>query len=345
MTDIRTVQVPADLDRQRIDAALAALLPEISRARVKKLIEGGCVEDISAKTMPPEAAPKAHPKAPMAARTVSDPAERVKPGQRLKVTVPDAAPAEPVPQQIPLTVIFEDDQVIVIDKPAGLVVHPAAGNPDNTLVNALLAHCGDSLKGIGGVARPGIVHRLDKDTSGLMVAAKTDLAHQSLTEQFAAHRIDRAYQAVVRGAPRPPAGTIEGDIGRSPRNRKKMAVVTRAGKSAVTRYKTERRFGDQKSPWASLVTCRLETGRTHQIRVHMSHIGHPLIGDPLYGGRRALPKGMKEGDDGKFIESFPRQALNAVRLGFQHPKTAETLTFEGEMPKDMEKLISALESL
>jgi 23S rRNA pseudouridine1911/1915/1917 synthase len=223
-----------------------------------------------------------------------------------------------------LVIPYEDAHLLVIDKPAGLVVHPAPGNPDRTLVNALLAHCGDTLAGIGGVKRPGIVHRLDKDTSGLMVVAKTDLAHRALTADFAARRIERAYRAVVWGMP-PAGGEIEGAIGRDPRDRKKMAVRERGGKAALTRFARLEAFGTE----AALLECRLATGRTHQIRVHLAALGFPLIGDPVYGRRRA-PK------------IFARQALHAGLLGFTHPATGETLRFTSDLPADMKALLAAL---
>lgn len=308
----------------RLDVCLAAAVPELTRSRIKALILEGCVSHAAAH----------------GGETISDPAYRVKPGQTFAICVPDTAKAEPVGQAIPLDVVHEDDQLIVIDKPAGLVVHPAVGNPDRTLVNALIAHCGASLSGIGGVARPGIVHRLDKETSGLMVAAKTDRAHRGLAEQFAAHSIDRAYRAVVWGVPTPKEGLIEGNIGRSPVDRKKMAVVERAGKPAVTRYKVVRDFGSV----ASLVDCRLETGRTHQIRVHMTHIGHPLVGDPVYGRARKPPAGTAP-DAAAALAGFPRQALHAYRLGFRHPTTGEQRMFESHMPSDLNELVISLEKV
>jgi 23S rRNA pseudouridine1911/1915/1917 synthase len=319
--DIRTIAVPEDQAGGRLDACLAALAPDLSRSRIKALILDGLVAEADGR------------------RTVTDPAERVKPGQVFALSLPAPRPAEPEPQDMPLDIVFEDGAVIVVNKPPGLVVHPAPGNPDRTLVNALLAHCGDSLKGIGGVARPGIVHRIDKDTSGLMVAAKTQAAHAGLSEQFAAHAIARAYQAIVWGVPRPKSGKIEGDIGRSPANRKKMAVV-RNGKPAITRYVTEREYNGV----ASLVTCRLETGRTHQIRVHMSHIGHPLVGDRLYGRARRLPKGTND-DSRRIVENFSRQALHAAELGFDHPETGKRLAFSAPAPADFANLAHALESI
>src|SRR5215468_551079 len=247
----------------RLDRLLATHATTLSRSRVKALVESGHVTAEGA--------------------TISDPSYRVKPGQVFTIVVPAASPAKPQPQAIPLDVLYEDADLIVVNKPAGMVIHPAPGNPDRTLVNALIAHCGASLSGIGGEARPGIVHRLDKDTSGLMVAAKNDAAHRALSEAFAAHRIERAYKAVVWGVPNPTTGQIGGSIGRHPTNRKRMAIVAQGGKTALTRYRVLRRVGAV----ASLVECRLATGRTHQIRVHMAAIGHPVMGDATYGGMSA----------------------------------------------------------
>jgi 23S rRNA pseudouridine1911/1915/1917 synthase len=246
--------------------------------------------------------------------------------------VPAPAPAHNVAQDLGLVVVYEDEHLIVIDKPAGMVVHPAAGNPDGTLVNALLHHCGGSLSGIGGVARPGIVHRIDKDTSGLLVAAKTDRAHEGLAKQFAAHSIDRRYMAIVAGLPRAATGTIDANLARSDANRKKVAVVGEGrGKRAVTHWRLEQALRD-----SALVECRLETGRTHQVRVHMASIGHPLLGDPVYGrsrpGTRDVLKRL----------GFERQALHAARLGFIHPVDSRTLSFDSRMPDDMQELLSAL---
>jgi 23S rRNA pseudouridine1911/1915/1917 synthase len=303
----------------RLDKFLATALPKFSRTRLKELIEQGRVT--------------------ARGETIADPSYRVKPGQTFAVIVPEAAPARPLPQPIELDVVYEDDQLIVVDKPAGLVVHPAPGNRDSTLVNALLAHCGESLSGIGGVLRPGIVHRLDKDTSGLMVVAKTDAAHAGLAAQFAARHITRAYQAVVWGLPRPLKGEIAGNIGRDPRNRKKMAVVTRGGKPAVTRYRVLRTLGDR----ASLVECRLTTGRTHQIRVHMAAKGHPLVGDRTYGGSQT--RRVRDADPAlrDAIERFSRHALHAHLIGFEHPRSGEHLEFTSELSRDIRLLGYILE--
>ncbi|MBI3444320.1 MAG: RluA family pseudouridine synthase [Magnetospirillum sp.] len=314
--------VEADEAGTRLDRWLATRLPELSRTRIKALIEGGQVS--------------------LGASTISDASLRVKPGQDFRVEVPPDAPAEPEPQDIALTVVYEDDDLIVIDKPAGMVVHPAPGNPDETLVNALLAHCGDSLAGIGGVKRPGIVHRIDKDTSGLLVAAKTDAAHRGLAAQFAAHTLERAYWALVWGLPHPRQGEIEGNIGRNPNDRKKMAVVKGGGKPALTRYKVLKSFA---GGLLSLVECRLATGRTHQIRVHMTHLGHPLVGDHTYG--RIRTKGLKDlpPDLRERLGSFPRQALHAYLLGFLHPTKGYAVRFESLMAPDINALIHLLEVL
>lgn len=310
--DTQTVAATAD-DRGRLDAFLAARVPELSRSRLKALILSGAVAANG--------------------ETIKDPSQPVKPGASYCITVPETVPAEPVGQDIALDILFEDAQLIVINKPAGLVVHPAPGNPDRTLVNALIHHCGASLTGIGGVARPGIVHRLDKDTSGVMVVAKTALAHESLVAQFTARSIERAYGALVWGVPTPASGRIEANIGRSIRNRKKMAVLRTSGRVAVTRYRLIARVGSL----ASRIECRLETGRTHQIRVHMAHIKHPIIGDPVYGGRRKLPKDAPIAAD--------HQALHAFRLGFQHPTSGETLSFDASFPTYFNELIKFLETV
>jgi 23S rRNA pseudouridine1911/1915/1917 synthase len=274
-------------------------------------------------------------------RTISDPSQRVKPGQNFAILIPE--PSAPVPkgEAIPLAIRYEDDDLIVIDKPAGMVVHPAPGNEGSTLVNALIAHCGASLSGIGGVRRPGIVHRLDKDTSGLLVAAKHDVAHRKLAEDFAAHRVERAYQAVVWGVPAKKSGEIEGNIGRHPVHRKKMTVVTRGGKPALTRYRVLRSFGRV----ASLVECRLATGRTHQIRVHMAAIGHPLLGDPTYGRATSARLSALPPKARAALAGFKRQALHAWLLGFRHPVNNQELRWESSLPPDLQALISSLESI
>ena len=311
--------VPAEAAGERLDKVLAAAFADLSRSRLRALLEQGHVGTDG--------------------RTITDPSHRVKPGQRYQVTVPPPEPATPEAQALPLAVVYEDEDVLVIDKPAGMVVHPAPGNPDLTLVNALLAHCEGSLSGIGGVCRPGIVHRLDKDTSGLLVVAKSDRAHAGLSGQFESRTIRRTYAALVWGLPKPAQGTVSGAIGRSRADRKKMAVVTTGGKAAVTHYRLLRAFGLA----AALVECRLETGRTHQIRVHLASIGHPVIGDPVYGGgltparAKRLPEALKP-----LFAAFRRQALHARRLEFLHPADGRPLAFEAELPEDMGHLIQAL---
>lgn len=303
----------------RLDRAITAWLPGLSRSRAKALIEDGRVSLL----------------APGERRaTLADASRKVKAGEAFEIDVPESAPAVPQAQDIALTILHEDADLIVLDKPAGLVVHPAPGNLDRTLVNALLAHCGDSLSGIGGVRRPGIVHRLDKDTSGVMVVAKNDRAHHALSEQFQVHSVERAYRAVVHGAPIPPVSTIEGNIGRHRTDRKRMAVVASGGKPATTRYRVLERFGDSVRPKASLIEAELMTGRTHQVRVHLAHRGHPLIGDPVYGrGRNAR---------GANVPSFDRQALHAFRLGFVHPRNGNAQKFESPLPQDIDTLLQNL---
>ncbi|MBL6928221.1 MAG: RluA family pseudouridine synthase [Rhodospirillales bacterium] len=318
-----TVRVPKDKTGARLDRLLADALADtganISRTRIKRLVEQGRV------LRGEEAA--------------DDVSYHVRAGEVYTVRVPEPEPAIPIAQDIPLDVVYEDDDLIVIDKPAGLVVHPAAGHADGTLVNALLAHCGDSLSGIGGVTRPGIVHRLDKDTSGLMVVAKNDAAHHHLTRLFHDHDLERAYYALVWGVPKPPAGKIEGNIGRSPANRKKMAVLRRGGKTALTHYKLIRVLGGI----ASLVRCQLATGRTHQIRVHMTHAGHPVIGDPLYGGAQ---KGRLQNASPELRESISQlksQALHAYLIGFEHPKSGKYLRFESKKPNKFNEIEQLLD--
>lgn len=319
MSDSYSVEVSHDKAGVRLDKWLADSLDGLSRARVQALMAAGavCLGDDCALS----------------------PKRKVKAGEVYRIDIPDPEPAEPEPQDIPLDILFEDDAIIVIDKPPGLVVHPAAGNPDGTLVNALLHHCGPSLKGIGGVARPGIVHRLDKGTGGVMIAAKTDAAHAGLSAQFASHDLERAYYAVVWGLPNPTAGTLEGNIGRSPNNRKKMALVERGGKPAVTHYKVLRAFGTT----ASLVECRLETGRTHQIRVHMASIGCPLIGDPLYGGAGKGQLKHLSADSKAAIQALGHQALYAFLLGIQHPISGEAMKFEKQKSNYIIELLKILE--
>ena len=316
-----TVTVTQDKARDRLDRFLAGAVPALSRSRLKGLIESGRVTRDGA--------------------AVTEAAAKVKTGEVYGVFVPAPAPAAPRPQAIPLNVVYEDDDLIVIDKSPGLVVHPAAGHPDGTLVNALLAHCGNSLSGIGGVTRPGIVHRLDKDTSGLMVAAKNDAAHRHLAAQLEERKLERRYKALVWGRPRPGQGKVEGLIGRSPANRKKMAVVKKGGKPSLTRYRVLAPVGAA----ASLVECRLSTGRTHQIRVHMASLGHPVVGDPLYGGgaKRRL-KNAAETVRLK-ISNFNHQALHAFLIGFTHPTSGVIIRFQSELPKNFNELIDNLEKL
>ncbi|MGB3712298.1 MAG: RluA family pseudouridine synthase [Erythrobacter sp.] len=302
------IPAPARLDKALADAS------ELSRARIQALIANGAVEIDGAIAI--------------------SPSTKVAEGTAFRITVPPAATAEAHPQDIPLSIVFEDDHLVVVDKPAGMVVHPAAGNPDGTLVNALLHHCGGSLSGIGGVARPGIVHRIDKDTSGLLVVAKTDAAHEGLAAQFAAHTVHRRYIAVCAGHPRPPEGTIAGRIGRSDANRKKMAVLDKKssrGKHAVTHYRTLAQLEG-----ATMLECRLETGRTHQVRVHCASIGHALLGDPVYGSTQNALKPVLA------RLKFARQALHAAELGFDHPVTGEKQRFAADLPRDMAELIDQL---
>jgi 23S rRNA pseudouridine1911/1915/1917 synthase len=333
----------------RLDKIITSLLPDVSRARLQKLIEQGALT--------------------VNGGIVTDVAYKLRGAEIIALDIPEAIDAKPRAQKIKLDIVYEDKDLLVINKPAGMVVHPAAGNLDGTLVNALLAHCGKSLSGIGGVKRPGIVHRLDKDTSGLMVVAKHDKAHQGLSEQFSGENgktLSRVYQAFIWGAPSTKRGVIEGDIGRSETNRKKMALVSR-GKHAVTHFEVletyapqadEQGFGklvrkekstrkENKAPFAALIQCVLETGRTHQIRVHLAHIGNSVLGDALYGNakgckQRALSTLQKfYADDEKklsVLTQFPRQALHAKQLSFLHPVTGKQLSFEVDLPKDMQQL-------
>ncbi len=317
----KTVSVPSTAVGARLDKWLAEALPEVSRSRLKTLIETGAVK--------------------IAGTVQQDPAYRLRAGQSVRLSLPATVDATPAAQVMDLDIVFEDAQLIVLNKPVGLVVHPAPGNLDKTLVNALLAHCGDSLAGIGGVRRPGIVHRIDKDTSGLLVVAKTDAAHAGLSTQFAAHSVERTYDALVWGTPHPAMNQIVGAIGRSRHNRKKMAIVRSGGKAAETGYRTAANFGTV----ATHVRCRLKTGRTHQIRVHMASIGHPLIGDATYGSnRRRSMRGVPK-DVAAALKSFPRQALHATTLGFIHPTTGEAMKFDSSPPEDFLNLLEALEGV
>ncbi len=336
----------------RLDKWLAEAAPALSRSRLRVLMEDGRV---TANGKP-----------------ATDPSAKVQPGAAYSIDLPLPTPAEPEAEDIPLDILHEDKDIIVIDKPAGLVVHPAGGSERGTLVNALLHHCGPELTGIGGVARPGIVHRLDKDTSGVMIAAKSEAAHTALTAMFAAHDIERVYLAVTRGSPRPLIGRIETNIARSPNDRKKMAVVkdkhfradhwsndpnaagdeTLQGKLAVTNYRVLETFGRLDStgaqPAAALVECRLETGRTHQIRVHLAHIQAPVMGDQVYGKHRWLRadgKGPAFERATAAAKAFPRQALHAMVLGFIHPVTGQEMRFERPPPADMAELVEALRAM
>lgn len=318
----------AEAQGQRIDRVLTAAIPAISRSRLQGLIKSGQVT--------------------LDGVAVTDPGTKVRSGQAMSVTLPPPVAADPQGEDIPLTVVFEDRHLIVIDKPAGLVVHPAAGHGTGTLVNALIAHCGESLSGIGGVKRPGIVHRLDKDTSGLLVAAKSDAAHAGLSEQFAAHgadgRLQRAYLAVVWGVPPRTKGVVDAALSRSTQNRVKIAVVPEGfGRHAVTHYEVLEVFSDTDgSPVAALVMLVLETGRTHQIRVHMAYIGHPLLGDPVYG-RGFQTRAARLADGARSaLDDLGRQALHAAELGFEHPVTGKSHRFQSEMPADLAALIAAL---
>jgi len=318
----------------RLDAWIAAALaPDYSRSRVKTLVKEGHVSVNGA--------------------PATEPNRKLHDGDRIEIMLPEAEDPEPKGEDIPLEVLYEDADLIVINKPPGLVVHPAAGNWTGTLVNALIHHCGDSLSGIGGVKRPGIVHRLDKDTSGVMVVAKNDRAHRHLADQFADHGrtgdLERAYKAIVWGRPDPLNGTIDAPLGRS-RDRLKRAVRTDNGddvRHAVTHYTVTERYCEQPdaTSLASLVECRLETGRTHQIRVHMAHIGHPLIGDRDYGMSFRTKTNKLPADAAKVIDRFPRQALHAWLLAFEHPATGEVMRFEADMPEDIEAVRAALVGL
>ena len=311
--------VPPEEAGKRIDSWLAEAIGTLSRSRVKALIEEHRLRRDGA--------------------LVTAPAEPARAGALYTLDIPAPAPARPEPQAIAFDILFEDKDLFVLDKPVGLVVHPAPGNLDGTLVNALLAHCGPGFTGIGAEKRPGIVHRLDKDTSGVMVVAKTQLANDALTAAFAARDLDRAYQALVWGLPAAPTGEIEGNIGRDKRDRKRMAVVGHGGKYALTRYQTLKAWGMS----AALLECRLATGRTHQIRVHLAHAGHPVVGDPVYlrripGVAKSLPGPVRG-----LLLDFPRQALHAVRLGFKHPRSGESLSFTTPLPPDMQALLDALD--
>ncbi|WP_029584229.1 RluA family pseudouridine synthase [Bradyrhizobium sp. URHD0069] len=320
------VTVAGDEGSIRLDRVLAVRRPELSRSRLKALILAGSVT--------------------MGSAPIRDPAYHVTVGDTITIDVPEAVAAEPAGEDIALDIVYEDDDIIVIDKPKGLVVHPAAGHETGTLVNALIAHCGASLSGIGGVKRPGIVHRLDKDTTGLMVVAKNDRAHQSLTEQFADHgrtgAMRRGYMAFIWGVPNRQSGTIDAPIDRHPHAREKMAVRD-SGREAVTHWEIQESFGGRSGkPVAALLACQLETGRTHQIRVHLAHIGHPLMGDSVYGPHFKTKSSHLGAKSQAALAALDRQALHAYLLVLEHPQTGEILHWESPLPKDLLLLKSAL---
>ena len=323
MTDniLTTELVNKQYNGWRVDKFLSRSFPELSRTQIQRLINNGCLTSDE--------------------NTVADSAYKVKIGEVFQLLIPEPGDADPQPENIALDIVYEDEDLIVVNKPAGMTVHPAPGSPSGTLVNALLFHCKDKLSGIGGVKRPGIVHRIDKDTSGLLVAAKNDLTHRGLCAQFAEHSIERTYWAMVFNVPNPSEGRIEGDIGRSPYDRKKMAVVHKNGKPAVTYYRVLQSYHQA----ASLVQCRLETGRTHQIRVHMSHNGWHLIGDQLYVKSRKICDKNLAAEAVEYINHFPRQALHAKTLGFIHPQSGAFLQFDSDLPEDLKILQAKLEAL
>jgi 23S rRNA pseudouridine1911/1915/1917 synthase len=321
--DVFTLSVPLEHAGQRLDKALALLIPDLSRSRIQSLIEGGELL--------------------IGGKEITDCARKLKGGEPIVLSLPPLESAVPLPENIPLDIVFEDEDVIVLNKPAGMVVHPAAGHAGGTLVNALLYHCGDTLSGINGVRRPGIVHRLDKDTSGLMMVAKNDLAHHALVEQLQDRSLSRVYRALAFGEFMPIAGEVKTLIGRHPTNRLKMAVLGRGGREALTRYRVLENYRGA----VTLVECRLATGRTHQIRVHMEHIGHPLIGDPLYGPqsnalRARLKKAGYEERAQEVLSNFPRQALHAAEISFIHPRTGENMNFTAPLPGDFRDLLKAV---
>jgi 23S rRNA pseudouridine1911/1915/1917 synthase len=323
---IRKYILELDAAPERLDRALAAAWPDLSRSRLQALIRQGQVR--------------------LDGDLVSDPSHKATAGAEIVLDEPPPAPAAPAAETIPLQIAYEDDDLVVVDKPAGLVVHPGAGNENGTLVNALLAHCGASLSGIGGVMRPGIVHRLDKDTSGLLVVAKNDLAHRALAEQFADHGrtgpLERAYLAFCWGLPEPRRGTIEGAIARSNANREKMAVVAEGrGRHAVTHYAVEEVFGAAE-PVASRIRCQLETGRTHQIRVHLAFVKHPLLGDDVYGAAFKTKAARLPDEAKQALAALRRQALHATLLQFEHPRTGMTMRFESDLPPELQRLQHAL---
>lgn len=318
-SDVLSVIVPEDEAGQRLDKFLAAHCDDLSRARIQALMGEG---QVSVNGTP-----------------CGNTSQKTQAGSSVEIIIPPPQEATPEPENIPLDIVYEDGDMLVINKQAGLVVHPGAGNWSGTLVNALLYHCGDSLSGIGGVIRPGIVHRLDKDTSGLMVAAKNDKAHRSLSAQLSDRSLSRHYYALVWGVPPLKKGVIDAPIGRHPMQRQKMAVTPKNARHAVTHYIVRERYGDA----VALVECKLETGRTHQVRVHMAHLGYPLVGDPIYGAqatkaRSLLKKSGYDPDDCKPLLDFPRQALHAFKIGFIHPSTGQDMFFEIDLSSDMAQL-------
>jgi 23S rRNA pseudouridine1911/1915/1917 synthase len=334
-SETRIAIAPEGAEAERVDAWLAKLWPDLSRSRVQGLIGAG--------KLTADGAIVTHAK------------DKPRPGVRYELRLPPPEPAAPQPETLPLHIVFEDEHLIVVDKAAGMAIHPAPGSMRATLVNALLAHCGESLSGIGGVARPGIVHRIDKDTTGLVVVAKHDAAHKGLAKLFAKHDLERVYYAVTRGAPTPRAARIENRLVRSNEDRRKYVVArnpgSEAGKTAITNYWTIESYGQQRAAAAgraaaALLECRLHTGRTHQIRAHLAHLGCPLIGDPLYGKQRAFnAEGAHAGEAASAVAAFPRQALHAAVLGFKHPVTGVEQRFESALPQDIEKLLAVLRKL
>jgi 23S rRNA pseudouridine1911/1915/1917 synthase len=333
--EIRAIVAPEYITEDRVDAWLARVWPDLSRARVQGLIGAG--------------------KLSVDGAVVTHAKDKPRRGARYALVLPPPEPAAPLPEAIPLNTVFEDANLLVIDKAAGMAMHPAPGSMRGTLVNAVLAHCGASLSGIGGVARPGIVHRIDKDTTGLVVVAKNDAAHNGLAALFAKHDIERVYYAVTRGAPKERAARIENVLVRSSEDRRKYVVARNpdrtAGKRAITQYWTIEGFGQAVGasagrPAAALIECRLFTGRTHQIRAHLAHEGAPLIGDPLYGKQRAFrAEGPHAEEAAAAVAAFRRQALHAAVLGFKHPITGDELRFESALPADMESLLEILRRL
>ncbi len=319
--DCNTVIVNKSYNGWRIDKFLVVSFPDISRSQIQRLLKDGNISRNG--------------------DVITDSSAKVKEGDEYSLVVPEPVDAIPQPEDIPLDVVFEDEDLIVVNKPFGMTVHPAPGAPNGTLVNALLFHCQGKLSGIGGVKRPGIVHRIDKDTSGLLVVAKNDMTHKALCAQFAEHSIERTYYAMVFGVVSPLEGKIESLIGRSPYDRKKMAIVRKNGKNAITNYKTLKIFKNV----ASLVQCNLETGRTHQIRVHLSSKGCPLIGEQLYGKNKRLEFKSIDEDIREYVNSFSRQALHAKSLGFVHPRSGQFLQFDSDLPEDFLQLLATLEKI